>query len=322
MVKELQVMKDKHVYKVVPQPTDKNVVQSQWVFANKYDEAGLVSAHKVCLVAKGFTQVLGEDYNKTYALVACLELVHLVCAIATSLSLCLWQVDFMSAFLNSKNTYKVYMEQPPGFEEGGDNIWLLLKTLYGTMQGAHNWACMLEHTYQGHGYKTSRADPQVHFQMVQGELTLMLTWTDNILRASSIELGEIKAKEELKKSHELKDLGVAKYILGMKIERDKNTGNIWLSQWAYSKRILECFNMSDAKICSTLLKAGTILSIKDCPQSTEEALEMKDVPYHKALGCLMWLQVATCPDVMSFPMSISVRISSIFTPSLFVLSFP
>jgi len=73
-------------------------------------------------VAKGFTQILGEDYDETYASVARLESVRLVCAIATLLSLRLWQVDFVSAFLNSENTFKIYMEQPPGFDEGGDKV--------------------------------------------------------------------------------------------------------------------------------------------------------------------------------------------------------
>jgi len=51
-------------------------------------------------------------------------------------NLTLWQVDFVSVFLNSDSAYKVYMEQPKGFEEGGlDYVWKLKKTLYGTMPG-------------------------------------------------------------------------------------------------------------------------------------------------------------------------------------------
>ena len=69
-------------------------------------------------MAKGFTQVIGEDYKETYTSVACLESVHLLCAIAVSRRLCLWQVDFVSAFLNSDSTFEVFMEQPKGFEEG------------------------------------------------------------------------------------------------------------------------------------------------------------------------------------------------------------
>jgi len=133
MLKELAVMKEKEVFRIVPRPVGKNVVKSKWVYANKYNDKGHIVARKARLVAKGFMQILGEDYDETYTSVTRLESIRLVCAIATSLGLRLWQVDFVSAFLNSKNTFEIYMEQLPGFDKGGDKVWLLLKTLYGTM---------------------------------------------------------------------------------------------------------------------------------------------------------------------------------------------
>jgi len=85
-------------------------------------------------VAKGFTQVLGENYDETYASIVQLESVQLICAIAISQRLKLWQIDFVLAFLNSDSAFKVYMKQPKGFEEGGDEyVWKLKKTLYSTM---------------------------------------------------------------------------------------------------------------------------------------------------------------------------------------------
>jgi hypothetical protein len=204
----------------------------------------------------------------------------------------LWQVDFVSAFLNSENAYQVYMEQPPGFEEGGDDdVWLLLKTLYGTMQGAHDWAETLEKTYRGHRYYTSKADPQVRSRLENDELTLTSMWTDDILGASTTEAGETKAKGELRSSYEIKDLGTAKFILGMRIDRDPDTGTIRLSQQAYSERILECFHMSDAKPQTTPLPLGITLSIDDMPKTKDELQDMKGIPYCEALGSLMWLQV-------------------------------
>jgi hypothetical protein len=170
-----------------------------------------------------------------YASVARLESVHLVCAIAASMDLCLWQVNFVSTFLNSQNTSKVHMEQLPGFEEGEDTVWLLLKMLYGTMQGTHDWAQTLEKTYQLHKYYTLKANPQVRSCIENNEITLTSTRMDDILGALTTEEGKMKAKEELKNSYELKDLGKAKFILGMKIDKNSNTGTITLSQHAYSK---------------------------------------------------------------------------------------
>lgn len=95
-------------------------------------------------------------------------------------------------------------------------------------------------------------------------------------------------------SYELKDLGEANFILGMKIERLED-GDIQLSQWAYSEHVIEQFNMSDAKPRSTPLPASITLTVDNLPQSQEEIKDMKIVPYCEALGSLMWLQVATRP---------------------------
>ena len=134
MVHELKMLKEKGVFEVVLRPQGKNIIGSKWVYAVKWKEDGMVERRKVRTVAKGFTQVIGEDYNETYTSVARLESVRLVCAIAASRGLRLWQVNFVSAFLNSDNAYEMYMEQPKGFEEGGaDFMWKLRKTLYGTI---------------------------------------------------------------------------------------------------------------------------------------------------------------------------------------------
>jgi hypothetical protein len=123
---------------------------------------------------------------------------------------------------------------------------------------------------------------------------LTSTWTDDILGASSSKEGEIRAKKELVQSYDLKDLGTVKFILGMKIEKDEESGDVQLSQRAYCERTIERFKMNDAKPRSTPLPAGLTLSADDSPKNKDD---MRDVPYRQALGSLMWLQVATRPDL-------------------------
>jgi len=215
-------------------------------------------------------------------------------------------VDFVFAFLNSDSSFEVYMEQPKGFETGGDkNVWRLRKTLYGTMQGAHDWAENLDKTFEGHGYYKSRADPQIRSRVYDDELTLTSTWTDDILGASSTTKGERLAKAELGLSYEIKDLGEAKLILGMRIDRSAH-GDVRLSQQAYCERLLKRFNMSECLPLATPLPSGLLLSAKDCPNTPEEAYEMKDIPYHEALGSLIWLQVTTRPN-LSFAINLLAR---------------
>ena len=114
------------------------------------------------MVTKGYIQVIEEDYAKTYALVARLESVRLVCTIAALQRLRLQQVDFISAFLNSDSSFKVFMEQPKGFEErDNEYVWKLKKTLYSIMQEVYNWAINLNKIFKDLGYYKSKVDLQI-----------------------------------------------------------------------------------------------------------------------------------------------------------------
>ena len=83
------------------------------MFANKFDAEGNIVRRKVRLVAKGYSQILGEDYKETYAAVVRRESHCMSAAAATQSNLCVWQVDFVSAYLNSIPKYDVYMDVPP-----------------------------------------------------------------------------------------------------------------------------------------------------------------------------------------------------------------
>jgi len=175
------------------------------------------------------------------------------------------------------------------------------------MQGAHDWAENLDKTFQGHGYYKSYADPQICSRVLNNELTLISIWTDDILGASSTAEGEKLAKYKLGSSYEIKDIGEAKLILGIHITQNKN-GDITLTQKAYSKRMLECFKMNHCVPTSTPLPPGSLLLIDDCPTISQETSEMAKTPYHEALGLLMWLQVATHPD-LTYAVNILFRFS-------------
>jgi len=164
------------------------------------------------------------------------------------------------------------------------------------MQGAHDWAENLDKTFEGHRYYKSCADPQIRSKVHNDKLTLTSTWTNDVLGASSTIEGKHLAKSQLASSYEIKDLGEAKFILGMRIDRNAH-GDIMLSQEAYCERLLKQFNMTSCSPVTTPLPPSTILSIEDCPATLDEENEMKNTPFWEALGLLMWLQVATRPDL-------------------------
>ncbi|GJU03975.1 retrovirus-related pol polyprotein from transposon TNT 1-94 [Tanacetum coccineum] len=112
------------------------IIETKWVFRNKLDENGVVSRNKARLVAQGYNQQEGIDYDETYTLVARLESIRILLAYACTLDFKLFQMDVKSAFLNGFINEEVYMAQPSGFIdfEKPDHVYKLKKALYGLKQ--------------------------------------------------------------------------------------------------------------------------------------------------------------------------------------------
>jgi hypothetical protein len=135
MKEELNNFTRNEVWSLV-QRLKQNMIGTKWVFRNKQDEHGIVTRNKARLVAQGFTQVEGLDFGETYAPVARLESIRTVIAYATNHDFKLYQMDVKSAFLNGPLQERVYVEQPPGFEDPRkpNHVYLLHKALYGLKQ--------------------------------------------------------------------------------------------------------------------------------------------------------------------------------------------
>ncbi|GJY13587.1 retrovirus-related pol polyprotein from transposon TNT 1-94, partial [Tanacetum coccineum] len=101
---------------LVPAPYGKTIIGSKWIFRNKRDEIGIVIKNKARLVAQGYNQQEGIDYDETFAYVARLEAIRIFLAFATYMMVIVYQMDVKSAFLNGKLKEEVYVKQPPGFE--------------------------------------------------------------------------------------------------------------------------------------------------------------------------------------------------------------
>ena len=117
-----------------------------------------------------------------------------------------------------------------------------------------------------------------------------------LIAGSSIE--EINnLKKQLSKQFAMKNLGVAKQILGIRIIRDKANGTLKLSQLEYVKKVLSRFNMNEAKLVSTPLDSHFKLSKEQSPKTEEERDHMSKVPYASAIGNLMYVMMCTRPDI-------------------------
>jgi hypothetical protein len=130
-----------------------------------------------------------------------------------------------------------------------------------------------------------------------GEFIILLLYVDDMLIICCDTSKIDRLKKELSKSFNMKDLGLAKQILGMKISRDRKKEKLWLSQESYIEKVLDRFNMCKANPMSSTLAGYLKLSSKQSPTSEKEKDEMKKVSYASAVGSLMYTMVCTRPDI-------------------------
>src|SRR3954462_1075426 len=141
MTEELAQFEKNQVWNLVPNPLDKTIIGTRWIFRNKLDEDGNIIRNKARLVAQGYNQQEGIDYDETYAPVARLEAIRILLAYAAHKGIKLFQMDVKSAFLNGFLNEEVFVKQPPGFEDSKfpNHVFKLTKALYGLKQAPRAW---------------------------------------------------------------------------------------------------------------------------------------------------------------------------------------
>jgi hypothetical protein len=155
----------------VPRP-NQNVVRTKWVFRNKQDEHKVVTRNKAQLVAKGYVQVIGLDFEETFAPIARLESIHILLAYAAHHSFKFFQMDVKHTFLNEPIKEEVYVEQPPGFEDDRypDRVYKLSKALYRLKQAPRAWYECLRDFLISNAFKVEKVDPTLFTKTCNGDL--------------------------------------------------------------------------------------------------------------------------------------------------------
>ena len=144
------------------------------------------------------------------------------------------------------------------------------------------------------GYKRCEYDYCVYVKSLDDDsFIFLLLYVDDMLIATKSMIKVNKLKSLLSKEFDMKDLGAAKKILGMEIHKDRASKRLWVSQRSYVKRVLERFNMDNAKPISTPLANHFRLSTNKCPKTDDEVKDMSKVPYASVVGCLMYAMVCT-----------------------------
>ena len=130
---EIQCLADNGTWILVDLPKDCKTIKCKWVYITKCDTQGNMTCHRAHLIAQGFSQTEGIDYKETFALVARLDLLQLLLAIATHFDFDVHHIDIKSAYLNGDLNEEIYMDKPKGFAIKGKEhqVCFLEKAIYG-----------------------------------------------------------------------------------------------------------------------------------------------------------------------------------------------
>ncbi|KAJ9546917.1 hypothetical protein OSB04_019460 [Centaurea solstitialis] len=299
MKAEMQSMYDNQVWELTDLPQHCKAVGRKWVFKKKTDMDGNVHTFKARLVAKGFTQTHGIDYDETFSPVAMLKSIRILMAISAYFNYKIWQMDVKTAFLNGKLTEDVYMEQPEGFEDpkNPNKVCKLLKSIYGLKQASRSRNLHFDERIKEFGFTKSEFEPCVYTKFSGSIVTFLVLYVDDILLIGNDVPTLQSVKSWLSKCFQMKDLGEAAYILGIKIYRNRSKRLIGLSQSTYIDKILKKFRMDESKKGFIPMQHGIVLSKTQCPVSSQDQDKMKSVPYASAIGSIMYAMLCTRPDV-------------------------
>ncbi|GKC87155.1 retrovirus-related pol polyprotein from transposon TNT 1-94 [Tanacetum coccineum] len=187
MQEELNQFVANVVWELVPLPISQSVIGTKWVFRNKLDENGIVSRNKARLVAQGYNQQEGIDYDETYAPVARLESIRILLAISCANDFKLYQMDVKSAFLNDFINEEVYVAQTPGFIDFQklNYIYKLKKALYGLKQAPKAWYDRLKAFLIKHKYSMGMVDNTLFIKRSKSHLVIVQVYVDDIIFGST-----------------------------------------------------------------------------------------------------------------------------------------
>lgn len=311
----------------------KKTIGCKMVLKNKLNSDGSLERKKVRLVARGFAQRPNIDFIKTFAPVAKLSSIRLLLGIAAEEQLKISQLDVSTAYLNGDIEEEIYMEKPPCLEKflyeiileescnedkelfkkskrmledlrkgNSEKVCLLKRALYGLKQAGRQWYKKLDVTLKELGFQSSAADPYMYISVKGGDKVIIAVYVDDILIASSNEEMSESIKEKLMRSFEMRDLGDLKYCLGIEFTRHQNGFSV--NQRKYIEELLEKFNIKDCPDVKTPMQPGLKLE-------KARAEDHKELPYQNLIGSLMYLSVATRPDI-SFAVSYLSQFNSYF----------
>lgn len=217
-------------------PTGHKAIGLKWIFKLKKDANGRIVRHKARIVAKGYVQKHGFDFEEIFAPVTRLETERLLLALAAKNGWEVHHLDVKTIFLNGVILEEEYISQPDGFKKERQEhmVYRLLKALYGLRQAPQAWYAKLNRCLEEFGFVRCPVEHAVYTKREGDQILIVGMYVDDLLvtGTSVSTIQDFKAK--MNSRFEMSDLGRLSYYLGIEVEQ--GAGYIELKQTAYAKK--------------------------------------------------------------------------------------
>jgi hypothetical protein len=276
---------------VIP-PSGVNLVSCKWVFTIKTHADGSIERFKARLVARGFSQVQGKDYNQTFAPTVRMDTLRLFLAMVATEDLECSQYDIKNAFTESHLKEKIYLEPPKGVEVKRGYVWQALRSLYGLKQAARDWNRLIKKELLKWGFTQSLADPCMFIHCEKS--VKLLVYVDDIIAAAKKQGDLDWFYAKMSERFNTKNLGEISKILGARVTRDRKNRTLEIDQEQYLKSVLDKFGITKE---TSKPKKVPAIGYEHLRPATSDDERINVTEYQQAIGSLMYAMVFTRPDI-------------------------
>ncbi|GJZ38072.1 retrovirus-related pol polyprotein from transposon TNT 1-94 [Tanacetum coccineum] len=290
MQEELHEFERLEVWELVPPPDKAFVITLKWIYKVKLDELGGILKNKARLVARGYRQEEGIDFEESFAPVARLEAIRIFLAFAAHMNMVVYQMDVKTAFLNGNLREEVYVSQPDGFVDPDkpNYVYKLKKALYGLKQAPRVWYDMLSSFLISNDFSKGLVDPTMFIRREGKELLLVQIYVDDIIFAASTpELCDLFAKIMCSK-FKMSMMGKISFFLGLQISQSPR--GIFINQSKYALESLKKYGFESCDLVDTPMVEKSKLD------EDKEGKVVDPSHYCGMIGTLLYL-TASRPDL-------------------------
>ncbi|CAI7796618.1 unnamed protein product [Closterium sp. NIES-54] len=293
-VKEYDSLLENETWELCELPPGKKTISSKLIFRHKYGPDGELTRYKSRLVAKGFQQTKGKDFDEILAPVGKGTTLRVMLGMAANRGWRIKQMDITTAFLNGIILEELYMLQPEGLDDGSGRVCRLKKAIYGLKEAPRAWYHKLEETLLTGGFKKSECDHSLFLLQEKEQFLMLLVYVDDILLLSESSAMIEHVEEMLEMQFKCSKMGDVKYYLGMHVERDLDKGVLRLHQRKYCEGLAKKYGLQDGGKPATPLPSG--FTVEPC--ADEEVVGESDRKlFHSMVGALNYAANHTRPYI-------------------------